>query len=126
MLRAPRVRRQGTTGCRRRPPLHIHLIARARQTFSYVVFADRIKGLGGPTGAGIFLDASTNVIGTGALSATPPDPSLFDERRQVFVNRIGDRTILEGELLSLTRRVPSPSSLALAPGLFWWTRRTRR
>ena len=24
--------------------------------FSYVVFADRIKGLGGPTGAGIFLE----------------------------------------------------------------------
>jgi hypothetical protein len=97
--------------------------------FSYVVFADRIKGLGGPTGAGIFLDASTNVIGTDELSATPPDPSLFDERRQVFVTRIDDRNILEGDLLSLTRRVPFPSSLALAllalPGLFWWTRRAR-
>ena len=97
--------------------------------FSYVVFADRIKGLGGPIGAGIFLDASTNVVGSDQLSATPPDPSLFDERRQVFVTLIDDRNILEGELLSLTRRVPSPCSLVLAllalPGLLWWTRRAR-
>ena len=68
-------------------------------------------------------------IGTDELSDTPPDPSLFDERRQVFVTRIDDRNILEGELLTLTRRVPSASSLAVAlltiPGLFWWTRRTR-